>query len=137
MKQPLSPEQALIYAMITIAAVDRNISDAELQRIGATVKDLPAFARYDEETLIEDSQICGAELSKPNGLEIVLERIREGLPKRLYETAYALSAEIAATDLEIKAEEVRFLELLSDRLGLDKLTCAALERGARARHQKA
>ncbi|MEO1280463.1 MAG: tellurite resistance TerB family protein [Pseudomonadota bacterium] len=137
MKQPLSPEQALIYAMITIAAVDRNISDNELKRIGSSVKDLPAFAKYNEDDLVEDSQVCGAELSKPDGLEIVLERIREGLPPRLHETAYALSAEIAATDLSVKAEEIRFLELLAERLKLDKLTCAALERGARARHQKA
>ena len=35
---------------------------------------------------------------------------------------------------EVKPEEVRFLELLSDALELDTLTTAALERGIRARN---
>ena len=92
---------------------------------------------HDEDQLILDSQVCGAELSKPNGLDGVLDLIRDSLPDRLIETAYVLTADVAASDLDIKAEEVRFLELLADRLGLDKLTCAALERSARARHQRA
>lgn len=137
MQQPLSPQQALIYAMITISAVDRNISDPELGRIGALVRELPPFASYDDDQLVEDTQACGAELSKPNGLENVLDRIAAALPARLAETAYVLTADVAASDLDIRAEEVRFLDMLAERLKLDKLTCAALERAARARHQKA
>ena len=67
----------------------------------------------------------------------MLDLIADGLPERLHETAYVLAAEVAATDLRVKVEEVRFLELLAERLKLDKLVCAALERAARARHQKA
>jgi hypothetical protein len=52
------------------------------------------------------------------------------------ETAYVLAAEVAATDMRVKVEEVRFLEMLAEKLGLDKLTCAALERAAKARHQR-
>jgi hypothetical protein len=37
----------------------------------------------------------------------------------------------------VRNEEIRFLELLRDKLRLDKLTIAAIERGARARHQVA
>ena len=44
--------------------------------------------------------------------------------------------EVAASDLKIRLEEVRFLEMLAGRLNLEKLTCAALERAARARHQQ-
>jgi len=56
-------------------------------------------------------------------------------PDRLHETAYALAVEIAAADLDVKPEELRFLQMLRDALELDSLTCAAIERGARARHQ--
>ena len=40
---------------------------------------------------------------------------------------------MAAADLHVEPEELRLLAMLRDRLGLDKLTTAAIERGARAR----
>ncbi len=137
MPKSLTIPQALIHTMITIAAVDRNISDNELRRIGSLVKDLPAFKDFDPDLLVEEAQSCGAELSKPNGLEVVLTRIYEALPVKLHETAYVLAADVAASDLRVKDEEIRFLEMLAEKLELDKLTCAALERAARARHQRA
>jgi tellurite resistance protein len=42
----LSPPDALIFAMITVSAVDRTISDKELLRIGSIVQQLPAFQDY-------------------------------------------------------------------------------------------
>ncbi|MEM1371859.1 MAG: tellurite resistance TerB family protein, partial [Pseudomonadota bacterium] len=104
---------------------------------GSAVRELPVFKSYDEDELVEDSQACGAVLAKADGLEIALQLIRDALPRQLYETAYALTADVAASDLSVKPEEVRFLELLADKLQLDRLTCAALERAARARHQTA
>ena len=137
MQNQLSPQQALIYAMITISAVDGNLSDRELSRIGFIVRDLPVFNDYDDEQLVPDSQGCGQVLGKDDGLQNVLRMIKEALPPRLFQTAYALAVEVAASDLTVKAEEIRFLDLLAARLSLDKLTCAALEFGARARHQHA
>ncbi len=67
----------------------------------------------------------------------MLVLIREGLPDTMFETAYALAAEVAASDLDVRDEEVRFMEMLADTLGLDALVCAALERGARVRHRSA
>lgn len=136
MSKKLTPPEALIYAMITMSAVDRKISDTELARIGSIVRELPPFVSYNEDWLINEAQECGKALGKANGLEKVLDLIKEGLPQHLYETAYVLSAELAATDLKVHAEEVRFLEMLAGKLEIDKLTCAALERAARARHQK-
>ncbi|MDX2307700.1 MAG: tellurite resistance TerB family protein [Hyphomicrobium sp.] len=133
----LTAPEALIYAMITIAAVDRTISDDELSRIGSIVKELPSFKSYDRNWLTDEAQACGRILSKPDGLEKVLGLVRDNLPDHLRETAYVLAAEVAASDLKVRPEEVRCLELLAERLSLDKLTCAALERAARARHQRA
>lgn len=137
MPKHLTAPGALIYAMITTAAVDRTISDDELKRIGSIVRELPPFLSYNDDWLTKEAQECGKVLSKPNGLDKVLDLIAAGLPEHMRETAYVLAAEVAATDLTVKPEEVRFLEMLAGRLGLDKLTCAALERAARARHQKA
>jgi hypothetical protein len=36
--------------------------------------------------------------------------------------------------MEVRPEEVRFLEMLSETLELDNLTTAAIERGIRARN---
>jgi len=42
---------------------------------------------------------------------------------------------VAATDMKVKLEESRFLELLGDKLEIEDLVRAALERAAKARHQ--
>jgi uncharacterized membrane protein YebE (DUF533 family) len=136
MPSDLTPQEALIYAMITTAAVDRTIADDELARIGSIVRELPPFQAYDRDWLVGEAQECGKLLAKVDGLAKVLELIGDGLPEQLRETAYVLAAEVAATDLRVRVEEVRFLEMLAEKLGLDKLTCAALERAAKARHQR-
>jgi uncharacterized membrane protein YebE (DUF533 family) len=133
---PLAPEEALIYAMVTTSAVDRKISDEELSRIGSIVRELPPFREYDRDWLALEAQACGRVLGGVDGLDKVLELIRDALPRHLRETAYVLSAEVAATDLTVRPEETRFLELLSDKLELDQLVVAALERAAKARHQR-
>lgn len=132
----IAPEEALIYAMVTASAVDRTISTDELQRIGSIVKELPPFARYDDDWLVNEAQDCGKLLARPDGLRTVLDLIRQSLPPQLYETAYVLVAEVIATDLRVVSEEIRFLDMLGGKLEIDKLVCAALERAARARHQK-
>jgi len=134
--QTLTPQEALIFAMITISAVDREISDEELRRIGSIVAELPPFEGYNQDWLVNEAQACGRYLVKPDGLKTVFHLIKTSLPRRLYETAYVLAAEVAASDLSVREEEIRCLELLADALEIDHLTCAALERAARARHQR-
>ena len=131
----LTPHQALIYTLISTSAVDARMSDAELKRIGTIVSELPVFAGFDPDHLILEAQACQRIVSGDNGLEHILDLIAEGLPAELRETAYVLAAEIAAVDLKVGLEEKRFLQLLSSRLGLDRLVVVALERAARARHR--
>ena len=69
------------------------------------------------------------------GLDRILVLIRSAVPKKLRETAYAVALEVAAADLDVKPEEMRFLELLRESLDIDKLTSAAIERGIRARNK--
>jgi tellurite resistance protein len=130
-------QDVLIYTMVTMSAVDRNISDKELGKIGSVVRQLPVFSSFDPENLVKTAEACGDMLGDDDGLEKILDMIAETLPQKLHETAYALAVEVAAVDLVVKSEEIRFLERLSDRLQLEKLTIAAIERGARARYQTA
>jgi hypothetical protein len=90
---------------------------------------------YDVDNLAKAAERCGDLLSNEEGLDDMLELIAGALPKKLYETAYALAVEVAAADLKVPDEEIRLLELLRDALNLDKLVTAAIERSARARHQ--
>lgn len=134
MPGPLPPHDALIYVMVTMSAADRDMTDRELMRIGHMVKNLPIFESFDIDQLVTISEACGDLLSHEDGLDRILNDVAKQLPKRLHETAYALAVEVAAADLQIKPEELRFLQMLRDTLHLDPLTCAAIERGAKARH---
>ena len=131
----ITPQEALIYVMITMSAVDRQISDHELERIAQIVRQLPVFMGFDINNLDKTAERCGELLSEEDGLDELLQQVADALPKKLHETAYAVAVEVAAADLKIADEEIRLLELLRDALHLDKLVTAAIERGARARHQ--
>lgn len=65
----------------------------------------------------------------------VLNIVSEALPLHLYDTAYALAVDVAAADMDIVQEELRFLQMLRDKLDLDKLSIAAIEYTARARYR--
>lgn len=133
----LSHYEALIYVMVTMSAVDADMTDDELSRIGTIVNDLPSFSGFNADDLIPIAQSCAEQLGADGGLNRVLDRVSGSLPLQLHETAYALAVEVAVADMNLKQEELRFLELLRDALGLDKLSTAAIERGARARYQRA
>ncbi len=132
--KPASQHEALIYAMVTLSAVDRKMTDRELAKIGDVVRGLPMFRDFDPEKLVPTAEACGAILQEKDGLDRVLGMIA-ALPTRLHETAYALAVEVAAADLHVEQEELRFLQILRDRLELDSLTIAAIERSARARYR--
>jgi tellurite resistance protein len=120
--------------MVTMSAVDRTMTDAELSRIGEIVSNLPVFDDFDQDNLVKTAEACGEVLAKDGGLDRILLQVKSALPKKLRETAYAIALEVAAADREVKAEETRFLEMLSDNLELDKLTTAGIERGISARN---
>jgi len=133
----ISTEQALIYTMVTMSGVEGRIKTVELAEIGHIVKHLPIFRQFDEARLTTVAQECGEILQEREGLNAILGLIAEALPPKLRETAYALAVEVAASDLAVGKEELRFLAILRDKLELDKLVTAALERSAIARYQTA
>jgi tellurite resistance protein len=135
MAKGLGRQEALIYVMVTTAAVDGLIADAELRRIGNIVSQLPIFDDFDPDDLLPAVEACAKLLSARTGLEKALDAIAKALPERLHETAYALAVEVAAADLKVEQEEIRFLDLLRERLKLTKLVVAAIELSARARHR--
>lgn len=135
MSDTISIQEALVYVMVIMSASDNSMTDSELATIGEVAKFLPVFKDYDAANVLPAAQRCGERLQGETGLSDVLALIADTLPVHLYETAYALAVEVAAADLGVSKEELRVLQLLRDRFNLDKLTCAAIERGAIARYQ--
>ena len=135
MPKTINTQQALIYVMVTMSGVQGNIEDKELQAIGRVVSELPIFKGFDATKLTIIAEQCGEILQEEEGLNAVFGLVAEALTPKLKETAYAVAVEIAASDLAVGREELRFLAMLRDHLSLDKLVTAAIERGAIARYQ--
>jgi tellurite resistance protein len=126
-------QAALIYTMVLVSASDSNMSDAEMRIIGDNVRDLPVFAGFDHGRLTKTLGECAELLGSENGIEETFKRIKQALPPRLRETAYAMACDVVAADGEASQEELRVLEMIRHRLNIDRLTAAAIERGTRAR----
>jgi tellurite resistance protein len=135
MSGTISTEQALIYVMVMMTGVEGKIKPEELAELELLVRTLPVFRHFDRTRLANVAQECGDILQEKEGFKTVLALVKGQLPVRLRETAYALAVEVAAVDLIVGKEELRFLAILRDALELDKLTTAALERSAIARYQ--
>lgn len=127
--------RALIYTMVIVSAADRNMPDSELHAFAEIVGHLPVFRGFDKDELPGLLNDCIELISREEGLEETLKAIKAGLPPKLRETAYAIACDLVATDGEATQEELRILELLRDRLDIERLTAAAIERAARARYQ--
>ncbi len=130
----LSAEDCLIALMIAVSASDLQIRTAELVRINNMINHLPVFSDFDEDRLPRLSRTVFDLLEQEDGLDALFGLIRDNLPEKLYETAYALACDVAAADGKIGPTEGRMLEEVRHELSIDRLHAAAIERGARARH---
>jgi tellurite resistance protein len=131
---PMTAQDALVALMIAVSASDADIRTAELVRINNMINHLPVFAEFDEIRLPRLSQTVFDLLEQEDGLDALFGLIRDALPEKLFETAYALSCDVAAADGRIEGAEARMLEEIRHELDIDRLHAAAIERGARARH---
>lgn len=132
----LSAQDALVYLMIVAASSDDAMTDQELKRIDTLIGRLPVFVGYDRSGVPHIANECVDLINGDAGLEGVLDLAIAALPHRLQDTAYALCVEVAAVDLQLEQEELRLLEMIRDKLSLDRLVTAAIETAARARHRK-
>lgn len=132
----ISHHDALIYTMVLTAAADGDLKDEELRAMGNIVQSLPVFKDFDPEHITAVAEDCGHYLAKEDGLEEALELVHNALPDKLNETAYALAVDVAVADGQLRQEELRILEMVRHMLDVDRLTAAAIERGAVVRHRK-
>jgi tellurite resistance protein len=122
--------------MIAVSASDESIRTAELVKIQSQVNHLPVFADYDQNRIPEMSGLVFDLFEQEDGLDALFGLLRDNLPERLFETAYALACDVAAADGTLREAELRLLEEIRYELAMDRLHAAAIERGARARHMR-
>jgi tellurite resistance protein len=130
----LTPQDALVAIMVATSASDEKIRTAELVTIERIVNHFPVFTGYDQDRLTEVSRVVFDLFEDEDGIAALFGLIRDALPPKLYETAYAMACDVAAADGMLGEGELRLLEEMRYELELDRLHAAAIERGARARH---
>lgn len=130
-----TPEDTLIAVMIAISVSDETIKTAELMSIERMVNHLPIFANYQIERITAVANIVYDILADEDGLDIFWDAVRQNLPQRLHDTAYAMACDVAASDGNARDGELRLLEDMRYELRIDRLLAAAIEAGARARHR--
>lgn len=130
----MSPPDALIAVMIAVSAADEQMRTTELVAIQRIVNHLPVFADYDNDRIRLIAQTVFDLFEEEDGLAALFGLIRDALPERLYETAYALACDVAAADGTLREVELRMLEEVREELAIDRLHAAAIEWGARVRH---
>lgn len=131
----ISPETALVYTMVTVAASDEEMSESELTRMTGLVGYLPAFRNYNIERLRGDTETCIDLLQSEEGLDAVFGLVDEAIPETHHDLVYAVACEVAASDSMLSQEELRLLEMIRHYLDIDRLTAAAIERGIASRQK--
>lgn len=132
----LDPHGALVYTMVIVTGAESKLPPDELNMIGDIVGHWPVFHGFDRDKLAAHLNTCAELLARDDGLDATIEAIKEALPPRLRETAYAIACDLVAVDGSATQEELQILELIRHQLEIDRLIAAAIERGARARAQQ-
>ena len=130
----MSPQDALVAVMVAASASDQNMRTAELVAIQRMVNHMPIFATYDTDRIRRISQTVFDLFEEEDGLDALFGLIRDALPERLNETAYALACDVVTADGKHSQVELQMLEEVREELRIDRLHAAAIEWGARVRH---
>ncbi len=132
----LTPQDALVAIMVAEGLSDETITGREFLSISLIVDHLPIFVNYDKSRIQIIAQTVFDLFEEEDGLDALFGLVRQALPNNLRETAYALACDVAASDGRLNETELRLLQEIRYELDIDRLHGAAIERGARARHQR-
>lgn len=129
-----SPCDALVAVMVAVSASDETVRTSELVAIERIVNHTPIFAQYDIDRIRAVAQTVMTLFEEEDGLDALFGLVRDSLPPRLFDTAYALACDVAAADGRLREAELQMLTEIRDQMEIDRLHAAAIELSARARH---
>lgn len=130
-----SPCDALVAVMVAVSASDETMRTSELLAIQRNVDHAPVFAAYDDDRIRAISQTVMTLFEEEEGLDALFGLIRDALPEKLYETAYALACDVGAADGRLYDGEVAMLAEIRHQLNISRLHAAAIELSAQVRHR--
>ncbi|WP_265501651.1 tellurite resistance TerB family protein [Paracoccus beibuensis] len=130
----LSPCDALVAVMVAVSASDSTVRTSELVAIQRMVDHAPVFASYDDDRIRAVSQTVMTLFDDEDGVDALIGLIRDALPEKLYETAYALACDVGAADGRLYEGEIVMLAEIREQLNINRLHAAAIELSARVRH---
>ncbi len=133
----LTPQHALIYAMVIVAEADADISAGEATIIGDLINHLPVFDHIDQAEVAGIAMTCSEMIATPAGLAEAFGMIREALTPTLREAAYALACDVMASDRRLNRGEIQMLERVRSELGIQPGVADLLEGATRIRFQAA
>ena len=136
-RHTLDAPEALVLTMVLVAAAEGGMSDREIGVMAGQVQTLPIFHDFTTEQLRVATDAAVGLLNEDDGLSHASRLLRAALESRLRETAYALACEVFAADQVTRQRALDMLDFVRTELQIDPLIAAAIERGARARHQRA
>ncbi|WP_299358924.1 tellurite resistance TerB family protein [uncultured Paracoccus sp.] len=129
-----SPCDALVAVMVAVSASDERMRTAELVAIQRMVDHTPVFAKYDVDRVRAVSQVVMSLFEEEDGLDALFGLVRDALPEKLFDTAYALACDVAAADGRLGEREWQMLTEIRQQLDINRLHAAAIELSAEARH---
>ncbi|MFV0293829.1 MAG: tellurite resistance TerB family protein [Paracoccus sp. (in: a-proteobacteria)] len=126
---------ALVSVMVAVSASDENMRTSELLAIERLVNHMPVFADYDIDRIRVVSQTVMTLFEEEDGLDALFGLVRDALPERFYETAYALACDVAAADGRLPDGEAEMLREIRYELNISRLHAASIELSAQLRHR--
>lgn len=138
-KESLNAAEALVLTMVLVSVADGGITDREIGIMSGLVQTLPVFHDFTTGQMTDVTDAAVRLLGEDEGLARAGRLMREALPPKLRETAYALACEVLAGDTRRQGRErgLDMLHFVKAELALDPLVAAAIERGVRARYHVA
>ena len=136
-RDALEAPEALALTMVLVSAADGGMSDREIGVMAGQVQTLPVFRDFTTEQFRIVTDAAVHLLNEEDGLQQAARLMRGALEPRLRETAYALACEVVAANPVTQQRTLEMLEFVRIELHLDPLVATAIERGVRARHQRA
>jgi uncharacterized membrane protein YebE (DUF533 family) len=136
-RDALDAPEALALTMVLVAAADGGMSDREIGVMAGQVQTLPVFRDFTTEQFHIVTDAAVELLKEDDGLQRAAQLVRSALEPRLRETAYALACEVVAANPVTQQRTLEMLAFVRTELHLDPLVATAIERGVRARHQRA
>jgi tellurite resistance protein len=121
----LSPAESFAAITLVAVAADGYLSDEESQSISTTLCRMQLFRSYPREVIGKlFDRLCA--ILKRQGSEALLDLALNSLPHDLYETAFAVTADLVLADGEVSSEEEDLLNQLYRVLGISEATAVKI-----------